>query len=127
MLEDMTLGYFQNHHRYVELNEFKTTIQADILEFVFSNSCFLSLLYQGALVLTIGYHQLEGAEQSLKKPFVVIEKSKEDALAGDAMEGSGDCSSAYKVRLLSSTGCLMADIKVPFSIVQYEILIESLL
>ena len=68
-------------------------------------------------MLTIGYHQLEGAEQSLKKPFIVIEKSKEDALSGDAMEGAGDCSSAYKVRLLFS-GCLMADIKAPSSNVQ---------
>lgn len=70
-------------------------------------------------MLTIGYHQLEGAEQSLKKPFIVIEKSKEDALTGAAKEGAGDCPSAYKVRLLFS-GCLMADIKLPYSIVRYE-------
>eukprot|EP00890_Picochlorum_soloecismus_P003542 jgi/Picsp_1/4189/NSC_01698-R1_chromosome transmission fidelity protein 8 homolog len=50
----------------------------------------------GALVLTIGYHQLEGAEQPLKKPFVVIEKSKEDEFTGVAMEGASDCPSAYK-------------------------------
>lgn len=110
-LEDMTLGYFQNHHRYVELNDIKATTQADTQEFVLSNSCFLFLLNQGALVLTIGYHQLEGAEQPLKKPFVVIEKSKEDEFTGVAMEGASDCPSAYKVRLWLLDGQHKADIQ----------------
>lgn len=36
MPEDTTLGYFQNHHRYVELNDITVTIQAEIFEFVHS-------------------------------------------------------------------------------------------
>lgn len=70
-------------------------------------------------MLTIGYHQLEGAEQSLKKPFIVIEKSEEDGLTGTAMEGTGDCPPAYKVRLYAA-GSLMAYTNLPSSIVRYD-------
>lgn len=30
----------------------------------------------GGLLLTIGYHQLEGAEQKLKKPFAIIQREE---------------------------------------------------
>ncbi|KAI8101823.1 hypothetical protein M9434_006888 [Picochlorum sp. BPE23] len=35
----------------------------------------------GGLVLTIGYHQLEGAEEKLKKPFAIIQKNTSEDMA----------------------------------------------
>jgi hypothetical protein len=48
---------------------------------------------QGGVLLTIGYHQLEGKRQALKKPMAIL--SKVDA--GGA-SGGGDAPLAYEVR-----------------------------
>ena len=47
--------------------------------------------YQGSLYLTIGYHQLEGKAQTLKKPLAVL--SKNDSI--DPL--TGQPSQEYKV------------------------------
>ena len=58
-----------------------------------------SLPMQGAVMLTIGYHQLEGKRIELKKPFAVLDLVA--AAEGQAGEGEEE-SAEYKVRMLTS-------------------------
>ena len=55
---------------------------------------YLSTTLQGSLYLTIGYHQLEGKAQTLKKPLAVLSKvDSVDAVTGEPKQ-------EYKVLLL---------------------------
>jgi len=54
---------------------------------------------QGAVMLTIGYHQLEGKRIELKKPFAVLDLvAAAEGQAGEVEEESAE----YKVRMLTS-------------------------
>lgn len=51
------------------------------------------LSVQGTVMLTIGYHQLEGKRQALKKPMALLSKADADSQGAD-----GSDQLAYKVR-----------------------------
>lgn len=64
----------------------------------------LARLHQGSVLLTIGYHQLEGKRMELKKPFAVLDRV---AGSGSGSSEEGDEGTQYKVRryLLGVRGC----------------------
>lgn len=55
----------------------------------------LAHLPQGSVLLTIGYHQLEGKRMELKKPFAVLDRV---AGSGSGSSEEGQESTQYKVR-----------------------------
>lgn len=68
-------------------------------------NCFFLCLpsLQGSVLLTIGYHQLEGKRMELKKPFAVL-----DRVTGSGSGEEGQDSTQYKVpRRVRWARCLL--------------------
>lgn len=70
---------------------------------------------QGALTLTVGYHEVEGKLAALKKPLVVLRRAQAGGAGESAYEAVGASAKTQsftrhdRVRLASKAACLCAD------------------